>query len=91
MRSFDDRHWEYWGSSADAGWGAWCIESGWTNTWIASVLAQRVQGTTLYGLATARPIDPLFPALRAEMLPGGSLPGPSPPGPRGPDRPDAQR
>jgi hypothetical protein len=71
MRSFDDRHWEYWGSSADAGWGAWCIESGWTNTWIACVLAQRIQGTTLYDLATAQPLAHHFPTLRDEMLPEG--------------------
>ena len=34
MRSFDYDRWEYWGSSADAGWGAWSVEAGWTNAWI---------------------------------------------------------
>jgi hypothetical protein len=68
MRAFDDRKWEYWGSSADAGWGAWSVESGWTNAWIASVLALRAQGTTLYELATREGMAALFPALQEEML-----------------------
>jgi hypothetical protein len=68
MRSFDDNKWEVWGSSADAGWGAWCIETGWTNTWIASVLAMRAQGTTLFELATKKGLEDTFPALRDEML-----------------------
>jgi hypothetical protein len=67
MRSFDDRKWEYWGSSADAGWGAWSVESGWTNTWIASVLAMRVQGTTLFELATKDGMADILPALQEEM------------------------
>src|SRR5690606_17284353 len=30
MRAFDFERFEHWGSNADAGWGAWAIESGWT-------------------------------------------------------------
>lgn len=51
MRSFDDELWEYWGSSADFGWGAWCVESGWTNTWIASTLAARKLSTSIFELS----------------------------------------
>jgi hypothetical protein len=68
MRSFDYRYWEYWGSSADAGWGAWSIESGWTNTWIASVLAMRRVGGSLFNLATAAKLNVDVPALVEEML-----------------------
>jgi hypothetical protein len=68
MRSFDDEKWEVWGSSADAGWGAWCVETGWTNTWIASLLAKRARGTTLFELATGTAIAGGFAALREEML-----------------------
>lgn len=56
MRGFDDQRWEYWGSSADLGWGAWSVESGWTNTWIAAVLALRQRQENVYDLATARPL-----------------------------------
>ena len=38
-RAFDFRRWEYWASNADWEWGPWCIESGWTQPWIAGTLA----------------------------------------------------
>ena len=41
FRAFDFEKWEHWGSSADIGWGAWSIESGWTQGWITAVLALR--------------------------------------------------
>jgi hypothetical protein len=41
MRGFDYDLWEYFGSSADNGWGAWSVESGWTNSWIATTLGLR--------------------------------------------------
>jgi hypothetical protein len=30
LRSFDFRRWEYFGSSADVGWGPYCVETGWS-------------------------------------------------------------
>jgi len=51
FRAFDFKQWEYWASSADAGWGAWCIESGWTPGWITTVLGLRRLGTTLWDLS----------------------------------------
>lgn len=50
FRAFDYRRWDYWGSNADAGWGAWSIESGWTQAWITSVLAMRQMKTSLWDL-----------------------------------------
>jgi len=50
FRAFDYRRWDYWGSNADAGWGAWSIESGWTQAWITSVLAMRQMQTSLWDL-----------------------------------------
>ncbi|NJD04327.1 MAG: hypothetical protein FIA99_17420 [Ruminiclostridium sp.] len=54
MRGFDYELWEYWGSSADIGWGAWCVESGWTNSWIASVMAMRRLGKSLFDLTISK-------------------------------------
>ncbi|MEW6755394.1 MAG: hypothetical protein AB1505_31095 [Candidatus Latescibacterota bacterium] len=75
MRSFDYELWEYWGSSADLGWGAWSVESGWTNTWIASTLAMRLVGESLFDLSLAGRLRGLWPALRREMF---ALPAASP-------------
>lgn len=38
FRAFDYKGWDYWASNADAGWGAWCTLSGWTQSWIVSTL-----------------------------------------------------
>lgn len=67
MRSFDYELWEYWGSSADLGWGAWCVESGWTNTWINSVLAWRQMDAGLFDLGDSDALRAMMPRLVAEM------------------------
>ncbi len=51
FRAFDYSRWEFWGSSADLGWGAWCIEAGWTMGWIPAVFAMRRLGLSLWDLA----------------------------------------
>jgi hypothetical protein len=70
MRGFDYERWEYWGSSADAGWGAWSVESGWTNTWIAAVLAMRQRGVSLFDVTLTGRVKRRFPGLLLEMIPG---------------------
>jgi len=60
FRAFDFGRWEPWGSDADAGWGAWAVESGWTQGWITTVLALRQRRSSLWDLATASGVgDPL--------------------------------
>lgn len=48
--------------------GSDVVESGWTNTWIAVVLAMRRLGTSLFQLATARPLQVPVSSLLQEML-----------------------
>jgi len=67
MRAFDFARWEYWGSSSDSGWGAWCVESGWTNAWISSVLAMRHRTQTLYDVSMDDRFRTHLPCLVAEM------------------------
>jgi len=67
FRAFDFRRWEYWGSNADSGWGAWCIESGWTQAWIASVLALRTRHQSLWDLTAHSPICQHLPTLLPVM------------------------
>ncbi len=69
FRAFDFKRWEYWASSADAGWGAWSIESGWTQSWITSVLALRLMDTSLWEMTKESAIRTHFAKLRQEMLP----------------------
>lgn len=68
MRSFDDELWEYWGSSADFGWGAWCVESGWTNTWIFATLAARELGTSIFALSMEKDITVDYDSIIRYML-----------------------
>lgn len=69
FRAFDFKRWEYWASSADAGWGAWSIESGWTQSWITSVLGLRQMKTSLWEIAGASSVRGRFDRIRQEMLP----------------------
>ena len=48
FRAFDFGKWDYWSSNADAGWGAWSVEAGWGQSWIAATLALREKRTTLW-------------------------------------------
>lgn len=51
-RAFDSRRWEYWGSNADLGWGAWSAVSGWPQAWIPAVLQMRHLKTSLWDLTS---------------------------------------
>jgi hypothetical protein len=50
FRAFDYRMWEYWGSSADLGWGAWSIEAGWDQAWTPVILDLRTLGVSIWDL-----------------------------------------
>jgi hypothetical protein len=67
FRAFDDRRWEFWASSADAGWGAWSIESGWAQAWTAATLALREKKTTVWELTAKAGVAKNFEKLREEM------------------------
>jgi hypothetical protein len=71
FRAFDDRRWEAWASSADIGWGAWSIESGWGQAWTAALLALREQKTTVWDFTARSHVRDYFPKLRDQMLPNG--------------------
>ncbi len=48
FRAFDFNRHDYWGSNADAGWGVWNVESGWTQSWIVATLCLRAAGLSLW-------------------------------------------
>ena len=68
-RAFDFARWDYWASNADAGWGAWSIETGWTQGWITAVLAMRQLGTSHWDLTADSRVGDHADALLTEMLP----------------------
>lgn len=78
-RAFDFDRWEYWASNADAGWGAWSVETGWTQGWITAVLAMRRMKTSLWEVTADTKIKRLMPQLRNEMIPDDALPKPAKP------------
>ena len=67
LRGFDWELWDYWGSSADNGWGAWSVETGWTNSWIASVFALRKLKMGLFDLVSPMRYQAILPELWSEM------------------------
>jgi hypothetical protein len=50
FRAFDFGRWDYWSSSGDLGWGAWCAETGWGPAWSGIALGLRLRQTSLWDL-----------------------------------------
>jgi hypothetical protein len=71
FRAFDFNRWEYWASNGDAGWGAWCIESGWSQSWITSVLALRQLETSVWDITKDIEVNKNFESIRSQMMPQG--------------------
>ncbi len=67
MRGFDYSLWDYWGSSADIGWGAWSVETGWTNTWIGTTFALRKCNKSLFDTGLKDVCEKSFPRILKEM------------------------
>jgi len=73
FRAFDYKRWEYYGSNADAGWGAWAVECGWTQGWIPTVLGLRNRGVSLWDLTRDSTIARHMDRIRPILLPDESL------------------
>jgi len=67
FRAFDFHLWDYWASNADAGWGAWSIETGWKQSTILTVLALRRLKTSLWDLTRTNTVGQNFDAYHREM------------------------
>ncbi|WP_276347631.1 hypothetical protein [Daejeonella sp. JGW-45] len=64
MRSFDFERYEHWGSNADTGWGAWCIETGWSQSWILSILSLREMDSSVWDLSMDSKVKDKYGAFR---------------------------
>jgi len=69
FRAFEYDRWDYWASNADIGWGTWSTETGWTQGWIASVMALRHKKTSLWDHTADSKIARYFDSYRKKMLP----------------------
>ncbi|MDP4250864.1 MAG: hypothetical protein Q8918_12205 [Bacteroidota bacterium] len=69
FRAFDYRQWDYIGSDADAGWGAWSIEAGWTQAWVPAVLALRQLNKNLWDISRNSKVNKPFERIRDQMIP----------------------
>ena len=69
FRAFDFNRWEYWASNGDKGWGAWCIETGWTQSWITAVLGLRQIKSSVWDFTKDSKIEKYFDGLQKQMLP----------------------
>ncbi len=69
FRAFDFRRWEFWASNGDAGWGAWSIESGWTQAWLVSVLAMRSQHLNLWDASRSTTMGIALRKWKPKMIP----------------------
>ena len=78
FRAFDYDRWDYWGSNADHGWGAWAIEVGWTQGWVPTVLGLRELDLSLWDLTKDSRIARHWEETRALMLPEDAVRRPEP-------------
>ncbi len=69
FRAFDFEKWDYWASSSDSGWGAWCTESGWSQSWLTTTFALRILKRSLWDVASGVPAFNGFDNLRESMFP----------------------
>jgi hypothetical protein len=70
FRAFDFKRWDYWASSADAGWGAWSVESGWGTAWAAAVMGLRAKGISFWDFTSGSKIIEQFRKVHGEMVDG---------------------
>lgn len=68
MRAFDYERFEHWGSNADHGWGAWAIETGWTQGWITTILALRELDVSIWELTKDSKVAEYYPKFKKSML-----------------------
>lgn len=70
FRAFDYQNWEYYGSNADHGWGAWGTLTGWTQSFITTTLALKLQETSFWEKTKDSKIGSDIDVVWSQMLPG---------------------
>lgn len=73
FRAFDYNHWEFYGSNADHGWGAWGTITGWTQSFIVTTLALTHNETSYWDTTQGTSIGSGIEASWSLMLPGVAI------------------
>jgi hypothetical protein len=73
FRAFCPSMWDYWASNSDSGWGAWAIESGWTQAWITTVLGMRSKAISLWALSKESKISAQMDSVVQEFALSGGI------------------
>ncbi len=68
FRGFDYEKWEVYGSDGDAGWGVWCVETGWSQAWISATLSLESMDTSIWDYTEASSIGDSFNDVALRML-----------------------
>ena len=71
FRGFDFEKWETYGSDGDAGWGIWCVETGWSQAWISATLSLSAMGSSIWEYTETTTVGAHIAAAVREMLDGG--------------------
>jgi hypothetical protein len=69
FRAFDYENWEYYGSNADHGWGAWGTLTGWTQSFITTTLALKMQQQSYWEITKNTSIGHDFDLTLQQMFP----------------------
>ena len=69
FRAFDYENWEYYGSNADHGWGAWGTLTGWTQSFITTTLALKLKKTSYWDITKDSSIGNNIETIWSNMLP----------------------
>ncbi len=70
FRAFDYENWEYYGSNADRGWGAWGTLTGWTQSFITTTLALKLENTSYWEKTKESTVGNQIDEAWQQMLPG---------------------
>jgi hypothetical protein len=70
FRAFDYETWEYYGSNADHGWGAWGTLTGWTQSFITTTLAMKLKNTSYWDITRKSSVGEDINEVWQDMLPG---------------------
>lgn len=68
FRAFDFDKWDYWSSSGDMGWGAWCAEAGWGPAWNMIVIGLRHEKTSVWDVTSKSTVRKHLSKVQREFL-----------------------